>query len=115
VKELSEVPKFEVITICPIHPNSIVIYTIDAPDHTLAMGKVVGETAFCPVPPGHRFTIHSENIIGWQPLTPTYMPEELGVSAPRRRGAYVPPTPAEKIYYINPEARDKIRKTDWWK
>lgn len=114
---MRQLVKFEIIAICPIHPNSIVTHIIEAPTHEIALGKVVGETVFCDVPPGHRFTVHAENVVGWQPLTPTYMPprEDTTIKEPYRPAVYVPPPPSEKIYYVGPVTRDRILRVDWWR
>jgi hypothetical protein len=108
--------KFELILVCPMHSKSLAFFQIEANDEFEAVGKAIGQRAICKFPPGHSFIIHAENIIGWQPLTPTYMPAELAEKEARRPPKYVLPTPSEKIYYVAPEERmAKLKRKDWWK
>jgi hypothetical protein len=108
--------RFELILVCPLHPKSLVFFQIDAKDEYEAVGKAIGEKAICEYPRRHSFIIHAENIIGWQPLTPTYMPAELAEREVRRPPAYVPPPPPEKLYYVEPKVRlEKLRRKEWWK
>jgi len=110
------VVRFELILVCPIHPKSLVVFSIDDKDEYEAMGKAIGERALCSYPPGHSFVIHAENIIGWQPVTPTYMPAELVEKEVRRPPEYVPPPPSEKMYYVDPQlGLQRIMKKEWWK
>jgi hypothetical protein len=107
--------RFELILVCPLHPKNLVFFQIDAKDEFEAVGKAIGERAVCEFP-RHSFVIHAEDIIGWQPLTPTYMPAELAEREARRPPAYVPPPPSEKIYYVGPKERlEKLRRKEWWK
>lgn len=106
---------FEVIVICPIHRHSIMLHSIEAKDHIEAIGKAVGENVFCKIPEGrgHRVVIHSEDIVGWQPISPSYMPAELAERKVFRPEEYVPPPPPEKIHYLSgPEKR--VRQ-EWWR
>jgi hypothetical protein len=100
--------KFEVIVICPLHPKSIGFHVVEAKDEFEAYGKAIGEKAICTFPPGHRFVIHAENIVGWQPLAP--------LAHPGRPPAYVPPVPSEKIYYVEPKiGLERLKRKTWWK
>jgi len=109
--------KFELILVCPVHPKSLAFFEIEAKDEFEAMGKAIGSKARCPYPPyGHSFVIHAENIIGWQPITPTYMPPEILEREVKRPPAYVPPAPPEKIYYVEPKLRvERVKRKEWWK
>jgi hypothetical protein len=108
--------RFELVLVCPIHPKSLAFFQIDAKDEFEAVGNAIGQRAICESIPHHSFVIHAENIIGWQPLTPSYMPSELAEHVAYRPPAYAPPTPSEKIYYVDPQTRlEKLKEKEWWR
>jgi len=99
--------RYEVITICPLHPHSIVLVPVEAKTPKEAVENVIGKTAVCKILPYHGFTVKEEHIVGWQPVEEPFFAEEL----PK----YVPPPPSEKIYYAEPTvSMERLRKRKWW-
>jgi hypothetical protein len=106
--------RFELILVCPIHSKSLAFFQLEAKDEFEAVGKAIGEKAICAFP--HSFVIHAKDVIGWQPLTPSYMPAEIAEHKGVRPHVYVPIAPSEKIYYVDPKERaKKLREKEWWK
>lgn len=103
----NQVPKFEIILICPLHSKSIVTFPIEALSPQEAEGKAIGEKAHCKMPPGHTFVIHAVDVVGTQPIVervPREMPEK-----------YVPPWP-ESLYFIDSKTvAERVKRREWWK